>query len=123
MPSADTERATYDTNIVLLSGHLGTKPEGKELRGGVIVTSFSLATSSGYRDKQRTEWHKCSVFGTQATELAMYGDKGDAVSLKGRITYSEREGKNYTNIIVDHLKLTKKKSGSPYRKNEFESED
>lgn len=129
MPSTDTERVTYDTNIVLLSGHLGAKPESRELNSGVIVTNFSLATSTGYGDRRRTEWHKCSVFGTQATEIAMYGDKGDAVSLKGHITYGEREGKYYTNIIVDHLKLTKKRGGAaPNAKtnaaeNEFEPED
>jgi single-stranded DNA-binding protein len=42
----------------------------------------------------------------------MMGRKGDVVSLKGRIEYRKWEDKYYTDIIVDHLHLAKKK-GKP----------
>jgi len=94
-------------NIVLLTGHLGKAPEKKELSSGVIVCNFSIATNEG-KDKPPM-WHRCVCFGSQATDLAINGAVGDVVSLKGRIKYREYQGKYYTDIVVDHMHVSKKK--------------
>ena len=99
-----------NTNIVILQGHLGKDPESKELSSGVIVCNFSLATSMGKDDSKKTQWHMCKAFGSQAAELAMNGRTGDVVSLTGRIEYRKYEDKYYTDIVVDHMRLTKKKT-------------
>lgn len=98
-----------NTNICIIEGHLGKDPEAKELKGGVIVANFTVATSIGRDEKQKTQWHNCKVFGSTATDLALNGHKGDVVSLKGRIEYSQYNEKWFTNIIVDHLHVTPKK--------------
>jgi single-strand DNA-binding protein len=99
-----------NTNIVVLEGHLGKKPEAKEFKGGVISCNFTVATSMGKGEKAKTQWHNCQIWGSDATNLALNADKGDVVSLKGRIEYREYNGKWYTEIKVDHLHLTKKSS-------------
>lgn len=112
-----------NTNIVILEGHLGSEPEARELGSGVIVCNFSLATSTGRDEKKKTQWHSCKIFGSLATELAMNGRTGDVVSLKGRIEYRKWEDKYFTDIIVDYLKLTKKRSNKGGGNMGFEPED
>ena len=108
-----------NTNMVILEGHLGKKPEAKEFKSGVVCCNFTLATTMGKGEKAKTQWHQCKVWGSQATDLALNADKGDVVSLKGRIEYREYEKKWYTEIIADMVHMTKKGKGES---NEFVAE-
>lgn len=107
-------------NVVILEGHLAKAPTSKELSNGVVVCNFTVATSVGVDEKKKTQFHSCKIWGTQATALAMHGNQGDSISLKGHIEYRKWEEKYFTDIVVDHLHLQSKvkKSVVP----EFEEE-
>jgi single-strand DNA-binding protein len=83
------------TNNVTLKGYIGKDAESKttKQRGFVVL---SLATKSGYKDRQtnewvnHTDWHHIVAFGTPA-EYAKDLKKGDYVEIEGELRSTERE--------------------------------
>jgi len=99
-------------NKVILIGNLGKDPEIRYTQGGEPIANFSLATSENWTDKsgqkqEKTEWHRCVVWNTKASQLAdiveRYVKKGDKIYVEGRIEYrswQDREGQTrYTTEI------------------------
>lgn len=77
-------------NKVELIGNLGSDPEIKFLNDGTQIANFSLATSESYKDKggnkvTNTEWHKITLFKTQAEIAGKYLKKGSKIYLEGKI--------------------------------------
>lgn len=77
-------------NKVLLIGHLGAKPELKNLESGQAVCTFSIATNEKWTDKdnkkqERTEWHRIVTWGKTAENCEKYLDKGRQVYVEGRL--------------------------------------
>lgn len=79
-------------NRATIIGHLGKDPETRRLGSGDPVVSFSVATSDRWTDKgsgekkERTEWHRITVFNTQLCDVAeRYLRKGSQVLVEGRI--------------------------------------
>jgi single-strand DNA-binding protein len=80
-------------NEVKLIGYLGADPEIRQLPDGKKVASFSVATSEGWTDKesgekkQKTEWHKISVFNEPLIEnvISKFLHKGSRVFLEGSL--------------------------------------
>mgnify|MGYP003308921804 FL=1 len=74
-------------NKVVLIGHLGGNPESRFTTSGAAVANFTLATNESWKDsngeiQDKTEWHRCVMFGKPA-ELA-----GDLLK-KGQLIYTE----------------------------------
>jgi len=76
----------------MLIGNLGSTPEIKNLPSGGRVASFSLATSESWRDKttgerkEKTEWHRISVFSEPLVALCeRYVKKGSKLYVEGRL--------------------------------------
>jgi single-stranded DNA-binding protein len=66
---------------------------------------MSLATTDSRKNKQTgkwengdTHWHSISLFG-DAVRTARELKKGDCVNVKGKVTYSKKDDKYYTNIV------------------------
>src|SRR5215210_1596289 len=85
-------------NKVMLVGNLGSDPEVRATPGGNRVAQFSLATSRTWNDQagvrqEKTEWHRCVVWNTKASQLAdiveRYVKKGDKIYVEGRIEYRQ----------------------------------
>ena len=58
-------------NKVVLVGHLGGDPETRFTASGAAVANFNLATNESWRDangeiQDKTEWHRCVMFGKSA---------------------------------------------------------
>ncbi len=98
-------------NKAILVGNLGADPEIRRLNNGNSVTSFSLATSESWRDKnsgerrEKTEWHRVVVFNENLVKLAeQYLKKGMKVYVEGQILtrkYQDQQGQDrYTTEIV-----------------------
>jgi single-strand DNA-binding protein len=97
-------------NKVILIGRLGANPEIKYMPSGRAVSTFSVATNDGYKDKQTgqfiesTEWHRINVFGQQAETLGSYAKKGQLLYVEGKIRTNKWQDKNgqdrYTTEIV-----------------------
>ena len=87
--SASVNRAT-------ILGNLGQDPEVRATPSGVKVVTMSVATSEKWRDKntgeqkERTEWHRVTVWGTSehdglAGVAEKFLKKGSKVYLSGQI--------------------------------------
>jgi len=92
-------------NIVILKGNLGADPETRTV-GSTTVTTFRIATSEKWKDKQgqpkeRTDWHQCQIWGPRGEAFARFHSKGSEALLRGRIQYRQHEDKWYTDITVD----------------------
>ena len=82
------------TNNVTLKGFLGKDAETIATKQGRSLTVLSLATKSGYKDKQKnewvnhTEWHRIVAFGKPA-DYAKDLKKGDYVEVEGELRSTE----------------------------------
>jgi single-strand DNA-binding protein len=90
-------------NKVALIGNVGADPEVRSVTGGNRVATFSLATSRQWNDasgakQEKTEWHRCVVWNTKASQLAdiveRYVKKGDKLYIEGRIEYRQWQDKD-----------------------------
>ncbi len=70
---------------LILIGNLGRDPEMRYTPDGKAVTSFSVATSRKYNDKDETTWFRISVWGKQAESCNQYLTKGSKVLVEGRL--------------------------------------
>jgi len=97
-------------NKVIILGRLGKDPEVRQTQTGKQVCNFSVATSSGSGDNERTEWHNCVAWEKAAEIASKYLAKGKEVHLEGRLqtrVWDDKEGnKKYsTEIVVERITL------------------
>ena len=72
-------------------GNLGRDAETRTLSGGHVITSFAVAVTENWKDKQgnkqsRTTWIDCKFWGEGGKKLAEYLIKGKKVLVEGRPT-------------------------------------
>ena len=79
-------------NKVILVGNVGRDPEIRTLQSGQRVANLSIATSERWRDKvtgeqkEKTEWHRVSVFDDRLADvIEKYVTKGTRVYLEGAL--------------------------------------
>jgi len=87
----------YQRTIVV--GHLGRDPEMRYTQDGTPVTSFSVATSRRWTDregepKEETTWFRVSAWGRQAETCNQYLSKGRPVLVEGIVTASAWKGRD-----------------------------
>ena len=97
-------------NKVIIVGNLGQDPEVKFMPSGESVANISIATSETWKDKQtgeqkeKTEWHRVSMFGKLAEIAGEYLKKGSKVYIEGKLQtrkWQNAEGKDqYTTEVV-----------------------
>lgn len=98
-------------NRATLIGHLGKDPEIRSTQDGNRIASLSLATSESWRDKhsgerkEKTEWHRISIFNENLVDVAeKYLRKGSQVFIEGKIStrkWTDKDGNDrYTTEIV-----------------------
>jgi len=86
-------------NKVELIGFAGMNAEVKEIKKGMKIARFSLATSEGYKNKtgewvNSTTWHNIVLWNDSAERAAESVKKGSRVSLTGKISYRNYENKS-----------------------------
>lgn len=79
-------------NKVILIGNLGADPEIRRTQDGRAIANLRLATSETWRDKntgerkEKTEWHRVSVFNEGLAKVAeQYCRKGQKVYIEGQL--------------------------------------
>ncbi|WP_435229081.1 single-stranded DNA-binding protein [Pseudopelagicola sp. nBUS_20] len=79
-------------NKVILIGNLGRDPEVRTFQNGGKVCNLSIATSETWKDrnsgerKDRTEWHRVSIFSEPLAKVAeQYLRKGSKVYIEGQL--------------------------------------
>jgi single-strand DNA-binding protein len=103
-------------NKVILIGNLGRDPEIRALGSGDRVASFSIATSETWRDRasgerrEKTEWHRISIFNDNLVKVAEnYLKKGSKVYIEGALQtrkYTDSAGveKTATEIVLQKFR-------------------
>ena len=83
-------------NKVQLLGNLGADPEVRNFQNGGRVLTFSLATSDAWKDrdsgerKERTTWHRVSIFADGLIDVAeKYLKMGSKVLVEGKLENRE----------------------------------
>lgn len=101
-------------NKVILIGNIGRDAETKFTPSGQARTTFSIATTRQWKDRQtgenkeQTDWHNIVAWGKE--RVAEYLKKGKQVYVEGRLTtrsYENNEGKTtyITEVVVDDIVL------------------
>ncbi|MGG2141403.1 single-stranded DNA-binding protein [Symbiopectobacterium sp. RP] len=104
--------ASRGVNKVILVGNLGQDPEVRYLPNGGAVANLTLATSDTWRDKQtgeqkeRTEWHRVTLYGKLAEVAGEYLHKGSQVYIEGQLRtrkWQDQSGQDRytTEVVVD----------------------
>lgn len=91
-------------NQILLVGRLGKDPESKSFESGSVQTTFSIATSESFKDKngewqENTTWHRVVTWGKLAESLSKNLAKGDLVIVSGKQdhrSYEDKDGNSRT---------------------------
>lgn len=102
--------AQQGINKVILIGNLGQDPEVKYMPSGDAVANVSIATSESWKDKntgeqkEKTEWHRVSIFGKTAEIAGEYLRKGSKVYIEGQLQtrkWQDQSGQDrYTTEVV-----------------------
>jgi single-strand DNA-binding protein len=87
----------YQRTVVV--GHLGRDPEMRYTQDGTPVTSFSVATTRRWTDRdggprEETTWFRVSAWGRQAETCNQYLSKGRLVLVEGLVTASAWKGRD-----------------------------
>ena len=102
--------ASRGVNKVILVGNLGNDPEIRYMPNGGAVANITIATSESWKDKatgeqkEKTEWHKVSIFGKLAEITGEYLRKGSKVYVEGALQtrkWQDQSGQDrYTTEVV-----------------------
>ena len=100
-------------NKAILVGNLGKDPELRYTASGKAVVTFSLATTSSFKDRdgnKQTEWHNIVAWGQLAEICGKYLHKGKQIYVEGRIqnrSYDDRDGnKRYiSEVVVNEMQM------------------
>jgi single-strand DNA-binding protein len=122
-------------NKVILLGNLGADPEITYMASGTAVANITIATNERWRDKQtgenkeRTEWHKVSLFGKLAEIADQYLKKGQQVYVEGKLQtdkWTDRGGNDRytTKVVANQLQMVGgRTSTGPVQEQESQPEE
>ena len=98
-------RSKKCTKKLIIIGNLGSNPEQRFTPSGDPVTTFSVATSRKYGEKDETTWFRVSVWGKQAGVVQQYLSKGSKVLVEGRLkaepNVQRKDGTGWASLRVD----------------------
>jgi single-strand DNA-binding protein len=105
-------------NRVMLLGNVGRDPEKAVVQNGTAVSTFRMATSHSWRDKEGNvretkEWHTVLAWRALSDLVERMIRKGSRVYVEGRLTsrsFTDKEGRRVTVteihaddiIVLDH---------------------
>jgi len=112
-------------NKVIIVGNLGQDPETRYMPSGSAVTNFTVATNESWKDKktgeqkERTEWHRVSMFNRLAEVAAEYLRKGSQVYIEGKLRtrkWKDKDGSDRytTEIIADEMQMLGGRGGGDF---------
>jgi single-strand DNA-binding protein len=86
-------------NKVMLIGNLGRDAELRYTPGGAPVSTVNIATTETWTGKdgtknEKTEWHRCVLWGKMAESLQEYLVKGKQIWVEGKLQTRQWEDKD-----------------------------
>lgn len=97
-------------NSVTLIGNLGADPVTRKGNKDVSIIKISLATNETItrngEKTERTDWHRCTIFGKKGEVIGKYAKKGTRLAVQGKLRYSiytDKDGieRTSTEIVVN----------------------
>ena len=88
---------------------MGGDPETRFTPSGAAVANFNIATNESWKDangelQDKTEWHRCVMFGKTAELAGELLKKGQLVYMEGKLqtrNWEDKDGiKRYTTEVV-----------------------
>ncbi len=99
-------------NQIVLVGRLTSEPELKVTEGGKQVSNITLAIPRSYKNTEgeyETDFVKCTLWNSVATNTSEYCKKGDMVGIKGRLesnSFEKEDGTKQFSMNVVAEKVT-----------------
>ena len=101
-------------NRVTLIGNLGADPEIRSLNDGGKVSTLRVATTESWKDRdsgerrEKTEWHRVTVWGEPSAKYLNAAQKGTQVMVEGKLTtrkWTDNDGveRYSTEITVNEI--------------------
>jgi single-strand DNA-binding protein len=83
-------------NVLTFTGNIGRDCEVRKA-GTSTVATFPVAITSGYGERKKTTWVRCSLWGKRAEGgLVKWLIKGQAVAVSGEMSLNEYQAKDGT---------------------------
>lgn len=76
-------------NVFTFTGNLGKDAEQRYTPDNNSVVSFSVAVKSGFGQKEKTSWVKCSIWGKRGEGVFPYLKKGSLVGVSGEFVLAD----------------------------------
>jgi single-strand DNA-binding protein len=101
--------ASKGINKVILVGNLGQDPEIRVFQNGDSVANITVATSETWKDKntgeqrEKTEWHRISMFKKLAEIASQYLKKGSKVYIEGSLKTRKWQDKTGNECYVTEV--------------------
>ncbi len=110
-------------NKVMLIGNVGRDPELKFTPSGIPVTSFRLATSESWKDRdgnlmEHTDWHSVVAWRGLAEVIHKLVKKGSRIYLEGKIqtrTLDDKVGgrKHIVEVLAENMLILEGRKDKP----------
>jgi single-strand DNA-binding protein len=111
-------------NKVVLVGNLGKDPEMRYMPNGNAVANLTLATTESWKDKQtgerkdKTEWHRLTVFNRLGEMCGEYLKKGTKIYVEGKLQTRKWQGQDgqdryTTEIVVSEIQMLDSRNQAP----------
>lgn len=101
-------------NKVILIGNVGRDPEIRTTTSGDRIANLSIATSETWKDrssgerKERTEWHRVSIFNDHLVKVVEdYVKKGSSICVEGQLQTRKWTDKDGAEKFSTEVVLTK----------------
>lgn len=120
-------------NKVVLVGNLGKDPEMRYMPNGSAVANLTLATTESWKDKQtgerkdKTEWHRLTVFNRLGEMCGEYLKKGAKIYVEGKLQTRKWQGQDgqdryTTEVVVSEIQMMDSRNpaqagGQPFQQN------
>lgn len=91
---------------LVIAGTVGRDAELRRTNNGDAVLGFSVAVDQGKDkngQKREAKWYDASIWGKRAESLQNFITKGTKLTLQGRPTAREHQGKAYMGIVVNEI--------------------
>lgn len=78
-------------NVFTFTGNLGKDCRTNNV-SGTDVCNFSVAVTSGYGERKKTDWVECAYWGKGGAAVAPYLLKGQQVAVSGELSLKPADG-------------------------------
>jgi single-strand DNA-binding protein len=100
---------TPSENLVVLLGRVSTDVDLKHTAGGTAYARFNLVTTTGFGDKEKSQFHRLVAWGKTGEAAKKYVGKGQQLYVRGYLNYGsyQKAGATVhtTEVVVEQMRF------------------